>query len=157
MSLTKSARLALGRPQVFSLVVGFAYLALGALGFLATGPGEVTGFGDPLGETNGELLGFGLSPLHNVVHLIIGLLGVAMAWGRTSARVYGWLLFSGYGGAFVWGVLVAGGGANNPLNLNWQDNWLHLVTALVGLVIALVPHGVDRMLGAPRADAGLSR
>jgi hypothetical protein len=43
-----------------------------------------------------------------------------------------------YGAAFVYG-LFATGKDWDFLSLNWADNILHLATALVGLVIALLP------------------
>ena len=64
----------------------------------------------------------------------------ASRWRRTlaGARTYGWLLAVGYGAAFVYG-LFAVGEAWDFLSINWADNVLHLATALVGLVIALLP------------------
>ncbi len=55
-----------------------------------------------------------------------------------GARTYGWLLAVGYGAAFVYGLFAVGEDWDF-LSLNWADNVLHLATALVGLVIALMP------------------
>jgi hypothetical protein len=73
-----------------------------------------------------------------VVHLLVGLAGLALARTLSGARTYGWLLAVAYGAAFVYG-LFAVGQSWDVLNLNWADNWLHLVTALAGLAIALGP------------------
>ena len=63
-------------------------------------------------------------------------------WRKSTARASlwakGWLLTVGYGAAFVYG-LFAVDKSWDFLNLNWADNILHLVTAVVGLVIALGP------------------
>jgi len=134
-------------PQVAGLAIGAVFTVIGVVGFF------VTGFDDFAGMDHGEsLLGFMINPLHNVVHLLIGIAGLALARTLSGARTYGWLLAVGYGLAFVYG-LFAVGASWDFLNLNWADNWLHLVAALAGLAIALGPvhsattaHGRDTSL-----------
>jgi hypothetical protein len=138
-------------PQLVGLAVGAVFTIIGVVGFF------ITGFDDFAGMDPGEsLLGFMINPLHNVVHLLLGLAGLALARTLSGARRYGWLLAVGYGAAFVYG-LFAVGETWDFLNLNWADNWLHLVTALVGLAIALGPvrgavgaHGRDASAGTRR-------
>ena len=85
------------------------------------------------------LLGFEINPLHNIVHLAIGLAGLAL-WRRLdTAKTYGWLLAAGYGLAFIYGLFAAGNRDINFLSLNGADNGLHLVSAVAGLAIALWP------------------
>ena len=118
-------------PQLLALAFGAIYLLVGIVGFF------VTGFGDFFAhDTNRTLLGFEINGMHNVVHIVIGVAGLLLARTLAGARTYGWLLAVGYGAAFVYG-LIAIGKDWDFLNLNWADNVLHLVTALVGLVIAL--------------------
>ena len=128
-----------GWPQLLSLVFGIVYLAIGIIGFF------ITGFGDFFGNANGAsmehmdtLLGFMINPFHNVVHIVIGLAGIALARTLKGARTYGLLLLVGYGAAFVYGIFAVDK-TWDFLNLNWADNILHLVTALVGAVIAFGP------------------
>jgi Domain of unknown function (DUF4383) len=119
--------------QLLALAIGAVYTLVGVLGFL------VTGLEDFAAETDKTLLGFELNPLHNIVHLVIGVAGLAL-WRRLdSARLYGWLLAAGYGAAFVYGLLAAGSPDINFLSINGADNGLHLVSALAGLAIALWP------------------
>jgi hypothetical protein len=119
--------------QVLALAVGAVYTLVGVLGFL------VTGFGNFAAETDKTLLGFELNPLHNLVHLAIGLGGLAM-WRRLdTARTYGWLLAVGYGVVFVYGLVAAGNSDVNFLSINGADNGLHLVSSLAGFAIALWP------------------
>ena len=88
--------------QLLALAIGAVYTLVGILGFL------VTGLEDFAAETDKTLLGFELNPLHNLVHLVIGLAGLAL-WRRLdSARLYGWLLAAGYGATFVYGLLAVG-------------------------------------------------
>jgi uncharacterized membrane protein YuzA (DUF378 family) len=121
--------------QYLALAIGVVYTLVGIAGFFITG---FEGFAEPEGEL---LLGvFEINPLHNIVHLIIGLAGLAM-WNRLDrARSYGWLLAAGYGLAFLYGLFVAN--SDEPANflaLNQGDNWLHLVSAAAGVAIALWP------------------
>jgi uncharacterized protein DUF4383 len=124
-------------PQQLALAFGVIYTLIGIIGFF------VTGFGDFFGNAHGAtpehmdtLLGFMINPMHNLVHIVIGLAGIALSRTLKNARTYGWLLAVGYGAAFVYG-LVAIGKDWDFLNLNWADNILHLVTAIVGVVIAV--------------------
>jgi hypothetical protein len=95
-------------------------------------------------------LGFEINPLHNLVHLAIGLAGLAL-WRRLdTARTYGWLLAAGYGLAFLYGLFAAGNRDLNFLSLNGADNGLHLLSAVAGLAIALWP--ADRTARANIAD-----
>ena len=132
--------------QYVALAIGAVYTLVGIAGFLVTG---FDGFASPDGEL---LLGFEVNPLHNIVHLAIGLLGLAM-WKRLSqARAYGWILAIAYLPTFIYGLFVAGTDSQaNFLALNQADNWLHIVSALAGVAIALWP-ARDRA-GARQATA----
>jgi uncharacterized membrane protein YuzA (DUF378 family) len=120
-------------PQMLSLAFGAIYLLIGIVGFF------VTGFDDFAAHDTGEnLLGFAINPLHNIVHIVIGLAGLLLGRTLAGARTYGWLLAIGYGAAFVYGLLAIDA-EWDFLNINAADNVLHILTALMGLVIALGP------------------
>jgi ABC-type transport system involved in multi-copper enzyme maturation permease subunit len=130
--------------QLLALAIGAIYTLVGLLGFL------VTGLDNFAAETNKTLLGFEINPLHNLVHLAIGLAGLAL-WRRLdTARTYGWLLAAGYGLAFLYGLFAAGNRDLNFLSINGADNVLHLLSAVAGLAIALWP--ADRTARANIAD-----
>jgi uncharacterized protein DUF4383 len=130
--------------QLLALAIGAVYTLIGIAGFF------VTGFDNFAAETNKTLLGFEINPLHNIVHLAIGLAGLAL-WRRLdTARTYGWLLAAGYGLAFIYGLFAAGNSDINFLSINGADNGLHLVSALAGVAIALWP--ADRTARADIAD-----
>ncbi len=118
--------------QVLSFAFGAIYLLVGILGFF------VTGFDNFAEETDKTLIIFDVNPLHNIVHLAIGIAGLLLWRTLAGARTYGWLLAVGYGLAFVLGLIIIGGD-NNFLNINAADNGLHLISALAGLAIALWP------------------
>jgi Domain of unknown function (DUF4383) len=120
--------------QLLALIIGIVYLLVGLAGFL------VTGFDGFAAHDEGEtLLGFAVNPLHNIVHLLIGALGIAMSRRADSARTFGWLLFVVYGLTFVYGLIAVNNDAINFLNINGADNVLHILSALAGLAIALWP------------------
>ena len=98
--------------QLLALTIGAIYTLVGLLGFL------VTGLDNFAAETDKTLLGFEINLLHNIVHLAIGLAGLAL-WRRLdTARTYGWLLAAGYGLAFLYGLFAAGNSDINFLSLN---------------------------------------
>ena len=126
-------------PEILGLAFGAIYLLVGIVGFF------VTGFDDFFAhDTNETLLGFEINGMHNVVHILIGAAGLVLSRTLAGARTYGWLLAVGYGAAFIYGLLAIGK-EWDFLSLNAADNVLHALTALVGLVIALLPvrHAVD--------------
>jgi hypothetical protein len=126
-------------PQLLATAFGAIYLLIGVIGFFITGFEDF--FGNEAGTPHhvGEnLLGFMINPMHNVVHILIGVAGLLLARTLAGARTYGWLLAVGYGAAFLYG-LFAVGEEWDFLNLNVADNVLHLLTALVGVVIAVGP------------------
>lgn len=131
-----TVRRARGVHQWLALIVGLVFLVVGVVGFF------VTGFDmDALTETDTEqtLLVFAINPLHNIVHVVIGLLGVILWPTSGGARTFGWILAIGYGAAFAYGLLVLDERLEDYLNINQEDNWLHLGSAIVGLLIALWP------------------
>jgi hypothetical protein len=121
-------------PEMLALAFGAIYLLVGIVGFF------VTGFDDFFAHnTEEKLLGiFEINGMHNVVHIVIGVAGLLLSRTLAGARTYGWLLAVGYGAAFVYG-LIAIGETWDFLSINGADNVLHILTALVGLVIALMP------------------
>ena len=129
-------------PEILGLAFGAIHLLVGIVGFF------VTGFSDFFAHDTGKnLLFFEINGMHNVVHIVIGLAGLALGRTLAGARTYGWLLAVGYGAAFIYGLLALGK-EWDFLSLNAADNVLHIATALVGLLIALMP--VRRAVGAGR-------
>ncbi|MDT7787203.1 MAG: hypothetical protein QOF58_5622 [Pseudonocardiales bacterium] len=124
--------------QILAALAGIAFIVFGVVGFTRTGVGDWS--------THSFVLGFSVNPFHNLVHVVVGVLGLLMALGSGTARLYGWLLFLGYGAIFVWGLMITGVLAQNPasqfgnpLALNTNDNWLHLGLAIFGLLLAVLP------------------
>jgi hypothetical protein len=123
-----------GTPvQNVSRLVGIVFLLVGIAGFV---PGLTTDLYDGLefagDDGTSELLGiFQVSVLHNIVHGLFGLAGLALAATASGARTY--LIGGGaiYLGLFLLGIV--GGGDWIPSNT--ADNWLHLLlgAAMIGV------------------------
>jgi hypothetical protein len=126
-------------PQMLGLAFGAIYLLVGIVGFFITGFDH---FAD--NEEHEMLLFFMINPLHNVVHLLIGVVGLALSRTLAGAKTFGLLLAVGYGLAFIYGVIAVGKDWDF-LNINWADNVLHLVSAIVGGVIYA---GANRFVGS---------
>ncbi len=144
MSNTRTPTARRGTHQWLALAIGAVYLVVGIVGF------AVTGFEDwTVHDHSQTLLGFAINPVHNIVHILIGLLGVVLWRTSSGARTFGWILVIGYGATFLYGLFVVDNADANFLNINWADNWLHLASVIGGLLVALLPHrtaaaGADR-------------
>jgi hypothetical protein len=131
------------------LIVGFVFLAVGILGFI---PGVTENLDDitfASHESGAELLGvFQVSVLHNVVHLLFGVIGIAAASRHASSRTY--LIAGGlvYLALWVYGLIVDHDSDANFVPLNDADNWLHLGLGagmvLLGLILGRDYTPVDR-------------
>ena len=121
-------------PEILALAFGAIYLLVGIIGFFVTGFDNFAG-----NEQHEMLIGlFMINPLHNIAHILVGVAGLVLARTLTGARTYGWLLAGLYAALLVYG-LIAVGESWDFLNINAADNVLHAATAIVGLVIALLP------------------
>jgi hypothetical protein len=121
-----------GFTEALTLAVAGALTAFALTGFLVTGFDDITGF--DRGET---LLGFDLNPMHNLVNLAMGVVGL-FAWSRyRAAMAYGTLLLAGYGALAIYGVAAVNADWD-PLALDEAGNWLHLGLAMAGALILLV-------------------
>ena len=117
--------------QTLAFVFGVAFLGVGVLGFI---PGITQDLGDIKfagNDSPAELLGiFQVSILHNIVHLLFGIAGLAMSRAWDTARTY--LLGAGviYLVLFVYGLLVGNDDDANFVPMNNADDILHLVLGL---------------------------
>jgi hypothetical protein len=125
--------------QVVALLAGAAFLLVGILGFV---PGITSGFADLSfagRSSEAHLLGlFQVSVLHNLVHLLFGVVGLAAA--RTAASARGFLLAAGavYLLLTVYGFLIGHDSPANFVPVNVADNVLHLGLGLGMLTAGLV-------------------
>jgi hypothetical protein len=123
--------------QNVARLTGVVLLLVGIAGFV---PGVTTNLYDGLefagDEGNAELLGlFQVSVLHNIVHGLFGVAGLALAATASGARTF--LLGGGAVYVALWLLGIVGGADWIPANS--ADNWLHLAFGLgmIGLGVAL--------------------
>lgn len=117
--------------QVVTFLLSAGFVINGLVGF------AFTGFADFTNHTGHDVFGFNVNPLHNLVHLAIGLIGLVCCWRIAATRFFGWLLVFGYGSVMAYGIFVVVKPGMNFLALNSADNVLHGLAAFVGLMIAL--------------------
>ena len=127
------------RVQAASALVGAVFLLVGVLGFV---PGITTNYDSLQGaghESHAELLGlFQVSVLHNIVHLLFGVAGLAMAKTVSLARTF--LIGGGviYLVLWVYGLLIDHHSDANFIPLNDADNWLHFVLGIAMIALAIL-------------------
>ena len=125
--------------QTTALAVGIVFLLIGVLGFI---PGITTDYGSMAfagHHSDAKLLGvFQVSVLHNIVHLLFGLVGIAMARTAPNARLY--LIGGGaiYLVLWLYGLVVGQNSAANFVPLNTADDWLHFVLGLGMIALGLL-------------------
>ncbi|MGB2571813.1 DUF4383 domain-containing protein [Micromonospora citrea] len=127
------------RLRTAATAVAAIFVLIGVLGFV---PGVTTGYGDMTfagHHSDAKLLGlFQVSVLHNLLHLLFGLAGLALARTVAGAR-----LFLAGGGAlylalWLYGFAIDRESAANFIPVNDADNWLHLVLGFGMLALGLL-------------------
>ncbi len=124
--------------QIAAIAAGVVFLLVGILGFLPGVTSNVGRIGFIGHESEAELLGvFRVNILHNIVHLLFGVVGLAAA--RAVAWSKSFLLYGGvvYLALWIYGMVIDLGTAANFVSLNTADNWLHF-----SLGIAMVAAGL---------------
>jgi hypothetical protein len=123
--------------QNVARLVGIVFLLVGIAGFI---PGITTNLYEGLefagNDGNAELLGlFHVSVLHNIVHGLFGIAGLALAATPSGARTY----LVGGGAIYVLLWLLGLIGAADWIPSNTADDWLHFVlgVGMIGVGFAL--------------------
>jgi hypothetical protein len=143
---TTSDRGSLARTA--ATAVAAVFLLVGILGFI---PGITTDydsmtFAGHMSEA--KLLGiFQISILHNVVHLLFGVVGLALARRTPGAVAY--LMGGGviYLVLWLYGLVVSKPSDANFVPLNTADDWLHFVLGLGMIGLGLMGRAA---IAAPR-------
>ena len=113
------------------IVIALFFLAIGFAGFY---PGVTMNFNNIEMGYGSEAMVLGIfqvSVLHNVIHLILGALGLALS--RTSHASRRYLRIAGVVTAllFLFGLLVDPSSMANFVPLNTVDTWTYLVLTIV--------------------------
>jgi len=124
--------------QIVAATVAVVFLAIGILGFI---PGVTTNYDSMTfagHHSSAMLLGvFAVSILHNIVHLLFGVIGLALL--RTPIASRRFLIGGGliYLALWIYGLVVDHESSANFVPVNNADNWLHL-----GLAVGMIVLGV---------------
>ena len=117
-------------------VFGIVFLLVGVLGFFAVPPPADA---LPLTMDHGHGLALGLFPvntLHNVVHLLFGILGLMASRGMLmSARAFFQMLAVAYALLALLGIMPATQTTFGLIPIYGNDVWLHALIAVAAGVI----------------------
>jgi uncharacterized membrane protein YhaH (DUF805 family) len=130
--------------QKTALIVGIVFLVVGLAGFIPGLTQSVDQLHAAGTHSEAMLLGiFQVSVLHNIVHLLFAVAGIAAAVRAVPSRHY--LIWGGvvYIALWVFGLFAVGTPEVNFVPVNEADNWLHLGLA-IGMIVLGIAVGRDR-------------
>jgi len=110
--------------RIVAFAIGIVFLIVGILGLI-------------LDTTSGSLLGFDVDLVHNLVHLLTGVLGLAAAftgWPRRFNQIFG-IVYLLVGIAGLIPALYFNQRLLGLMHVNAADNVLHLVVGLLAAVV----------------------
>ena len=109
--------------KILAILFGLVLIVVGILGFL------------PDFTPGGLLLGYFLvNPLHNVIHLVTGIIALICGLSSSLASKIFFILFGLIYLAFaIYGFYIGSGMMFDLIAINQADNILHLVIAIVTL------------------------
>ncbi|KAA1248281.1 DUF4383 domain-containing protein [Mycobacterium simiae] len=116
------------RNQLFAYASAVIYLAAGVIGF------AVTGFADFTGHHHAKIVILAVNPLHNVVHLVLGLIWLGAGLIPSITRKVNVALGIGLLGAFALGVSGLAGLVNIH-SVGEPDNYLHLIYGALSIFV----------------------
>jgi len=110
---------------MYAVALGAVLTLVGILGFI------------PALAPNGNLLGiFAIDPVHNIVHLLSGIVGLAVAYAANGAysRWYAGIFGAVYALVTIIGF-IQGHTVLGLINVNLADNLLHTAIAAASLLV----------------------
>ncbi len=117
--------------QVYALVIGAVLTVAGIVGFFYE-PSFAAGSDDIKRDAVLGILD--VNGWHNLVHILSGVAGLALAGRYASARAYAIGLAVVYTVVAVWGFIIGDGDAILQLvPVNTEDNFLHLLIGIAGV------------------------
>jgi hypothetical protein len=133
--------------RYFSLALGIIFLLVGIAGFvpgLLQGPEHAADV--EVTQSFGRLMGlFPVNALHNIVHIIFGIWGIAAYRSYTGARGYSRAVAIIYAVLAVMGIIPGLNTTFGLIPLYGHDIWLHAVIAIAAAYFGFVAS--DREVG----------
>jgi hypothetical protein len=130
--------------RLFALIFGIVFLAAGASGFIPGMLHPVPAGAPPLTVSMGYGLVMGLLPvnvLHNLVHVLFGILGVVAYGGLFAPRMYAQIVAVSYGLLVILGLLPATHTLFGFVPIYGNDVWLHLALGAVAAYFGFMSPG----------------
>jgi len=125
--------------QTVALIYGIIFLLVGIAGFI---PGLTSNY-DTMQfaghQSEAMLMGvFQVSILHNIVHLLFGVAGLALARSVKGATQY--LIWGGVIYLVLWfyGLVIDHDSGANFVPVNDADNWLHLGLGVLMVLLGMI-------------------
>lgn len=111
--------------KTIAIIFGVLFVIVGILGFV------------PAAAPGGKLLGiFSVNALHNLVHLLTGIIAIICGLSSHKAsRIFFAVFGIIYAIVTILGFVQGDGLILNSIANNMADNWLHLVIAIIALYL----------------------
>ena len=130
--------------KVLAILFGIILIAVGLLGFM------------PSITPDSRLIGlFLVSPIHNIVHLATGIIALLAASSNSYSRAFFQVFGVLYALITLFGFILGGNLIVMQVNLN--DNILHLVIAIIALYIGFFYKTQEKKLAKPEKGNTLNR
>ena len=110
--------------RIVAFIIGIVFLIIGILGLI-------------LHTTSGSIFGFQVDLVHNLVHLVTGILGIAAAYtgySRLFNQVFG-IIYLALGILGLFPGVYFGGRLLGIMHVNGADNLLHLIVGIVASAV----------------------
>jgi hypothetical protein len=138
--------------RLYCTLVGAVLVIAGIIGFFYSASFD-TGATNVAVDTD-EVFGIlGVNGWHNLVHIALGLLALAVAGSPYGARAYCLGIGLVYVVLAIWGWIDGDGILLGLIPVNDEDNVLHLILGLVGLAAGAATPTVAREPREPRKPA----
>ncbi|OWY63926.1 hypothetical protein B7486_50150 [cyanobacterium TDX16] len=129
--------------QYFALITGVIFFLIGVMGFIPGIVQQPTATPDTAGlaftSGYGYLLGlFPINVLHNIVHLLVGILGMVASVSLGSTRLYSGGLAIFYGVLTIMGLFPPTQSTLGLIPIFGNDVWLHGVTAAIATYFGFI-------------------
>ncbi len=128
----------------FALIMGIVFVLVGVLGFVP-GINQTEGHDAAAenliigGPGHGNLLRlFHVNLLHNLVHILFGIMGIVMYRRYDTARLYARIVAVSYGLLVVLGLIPATNTVFGLVPIHGHNVWLHLVIAAAAAYFGFV-------------------
>lgn len=130
--------------QRFALIFGALYVGMGIMGFIPALVSDPTGVPTDLGQVDvvsgyGRLMGlFPINTAHNLIHIVVGGLGIAASIAPDSSRLYSGQLGIWFSVLAILGLIPVANTLFGLAPLYSNDVWLHALTAGLGIYFGFI-------------------